>query len=78
MQPLLAKGKKKVYIFGPGHMTKMAAIVKSLKSFFLRTAEPIALKLGMSHLGSYFFIVYVNDDPGLTLTYFMARSNLVP
>ena len=61
-------------------MTKMAAMlymVKSLKNFS-RTTEPIALKLGMSHLGSYFLIVYVNDDPGLTLTYFMARSNLVP
>ena len=24
------------------------------------------------------FKVYINDDPGLTLTYFTARSNLVP
>ena len=32
------------------------------------------LKLGMQH---QLYIVYINDDPGLTLTYFMARSNLV-
>ena len=25
-----------------------------------------------------YYNVYSNDDPGLTLTYFMARSNLVP
>ena len=25
-----------------------------------------------------YYGVYTNDDPGLTLTYFMARSNLVP
>ena len=31
------------------------------------------LKLGMYHWG----LVYINDDPGLTLTYFMARSNWV-
>ena len=32
------------------------------------------LKLGMYHLGLKFYKVFVNDDPGLTLTYFMARS----
>ena len=30
------------------------------------------------HLGSKFFKIYINDDPGLTLMYFMAGSNLVP
>ena len=32
------------------------------------------LKLGMQHQGLKLYKVYVNDDPGLTLTYFTARS----
>ena len=36
------------------------------------------LKLGMYHWGLKLYKVYINDDPGLTLTYFTARSNLVP
>ena len=35
------------------------------------------LKLGMDHQGLKVYEVYINDDPGLTLTYFTARSNLV-
>ena len=34
------------------------------------------LKLAMQHQGLKLYKVYINDDPGLTLTYFMARSNL--
>ena len=33
------------------------------------------LKLGMQHQGP--FKVYIHDDPWMTLTYFMAKSNLV-
>ena len=36
------------------------------------------LKLGMWHWGLKLYKVYINDDPGLTLTYFTIRSNLVP
>ena len=36
------------------------------------------LKLGMQHRGLKLYKVYKNSDPGLTLTYFTARSNLVP
>ena len=32
------------------------------------------LKLGIDHLLKVY--IYINDDPGLTLTCFMARSNL--
>ena len=50
MQPL-DRGGKKVYIFRPGHLTKMAAMPiygKNLKKiFFSRTARQIALKLSM-------------------------------
>ena len=34
------------------------------------------LKLGMQHWGLEVCKVYINDDPGMTLSYFTARSNL--
>ena len=34
-------------------------------------------KLGMLHRGLKLYKVYINDEPGLTLTCFMARSDLV-
>ena len=36
------------------------------------------LKLGMQHRVLEYYQFCSNDDTGLTLTYFMARSNLVP
>ena len=38
----------------------------------------MTLKLGMQHRVLEYYQVYSNDDPALTLTYFTARSNLVP
>ena len=38
----------------------------------------MTLKLGMQHRVHEYYQVYSNDDPGLTLTYFTAMSNLVP
>ena len=35
------------------------------------------LKLGMYHQGLKLYKDNINDDPGLTLTYFTARSNWV-
>ena len=64
-----------------GHMTKMAATPiygkNPLKIFFSGTGGPIFTKLGMWHQGLKPIIVCSNDDPGVTLTYFTARSNLV-
>ena len=64
----------------PGHMTKMAAIPiygkNPSKIFFSRTGRPISTKPGMTHRGLLPIIVCINDDPGVTLTYFTARSNL--
>ena len=64
-----------------GHMTKMAATAiygkNPSKIFFSRTGGPIFMKLGIKHRGLQPIIVCSNDDPGLTLTYFRARSNLV-
>ena len=36
------------------------------------------LKLGMQHRVLKYYQVCLNDDPWLNLTYFTARSNLVP
>ena len=68
----LGKGVEKMYINGPGHMTKMAAM-----PIFSRTKSPMILKLGMQHLGLKLYKVCINDDPVLTLTYFTAMSNFV-
>ena len=61
-------------------MTKMAAMPtygkNPLEIFFSRTGRPISTKLGMWHRGLQPIIVYSNVDPRVTLTYFMARSNL--
>ena len=38
----------------------------------------MTLKLGMQHWMLEYYQVCSNDGPELTLTYFMARSNLVP
>ena len=35
-------------------------------------------KVGMQPWVLGYYQLYSNDDPGLTLTYFTARSNLVP
>ena len=38
----------------------------------------MTLKLGMQHWVLEYYQICSNDDPGLTLTYFTASSNLVP
>ena len=34
------------------------------------------LKLGMQHQTFNIYKIYINDDPSMTLTYFMAKSSL--
>ena len=66
---------------GHGFMTKMAAmpiLVKPLKIFFSRTEQPMILSLGLQHHVLEYYQIPSNDDTELTLTYFTARSNLVP
>ena len=63
-------------------MTKMAAVSRTYgkkpsKIFFSGIGRPISMKLGMQHQELLSTIVCSNDDTGLTLTYFTARSNLV-
>ena len=75
------KGGTNFYINGPGHMTKMSTMPiyskKTLTIFCSRTGSLMILKLGMQHKGLKLYKVYINDEPGLTLTYFTARSNWV-
>ena len=62
-------------------MTKMAATPiygkNPSKIFFSGTGRQISTKFGMKHRGLQPIIVCSNDDPRVTLTYLMARSNLV-
>ena len=53
-------------------------MVKTLKIFFSMPKSPMTLKLGMQHRVLEYYQVCSNDVLGLILTYFMARSNLVP
>ena len=48
---------------------------KNLKKSSSLEPGPMILKLGMQHPGLEVYKVYINDDTGLTLTYFTARSN---
>ena len=59
-------------------MTKMAAMpVYGKKPFRTGTGGPISKKLGMEHRWLKYYNAYINHDPVLTLTFFMARSTLV-
>ena len=80
------EGGTKVYINGPGHLTKMAAMPIILKTFknLLQKQKSCDLETWHVALGTQaelelelLYKPYINDDPGLTLTYFMARSNWV-
>ena len=67
-----------MYINNTGHMTRMAArpiYGKNLsKIFFSGTSGPISTKLGLKHRWLKYYNVYINHDPVMTLTQFMARS----
>ena len=73
------EGGTKVCINSPGHMTKIAATPihgkNPSKIFFI--GGLISMKVDMQHRGLQPIIVYTNDDPAVTLTYFTARSNSV-
>ena len=74
MEPPGEEGKK-VYINGSGHSHDQDGhMVKTLKMFF-GTKIPMILKLGKHHWGLEVYKIYINDYPGLTLTYLTARSN---
>ena len=53
-------------------------MVKPLKIFFSGTEKPMTLIVGMQHRVLKYCQIYSNDYPVLILTYFTARSNVVP
>ena len=61
-------------------MTKIAAMPiygkNPSKIFFSRTGGPIFMKLGMLHRGLLPIIFHINNDPGVTLTYFTAKVKI--
>ena len=59
----------KIHQHFAGHLTKMAAMPIYGKNTFL-------MKLCMKHQRPKPFIICANYDPGLILTYFMARSDI--
>ena len=67
-----------MYINNLGHMTKMATIPiygkNQSKIFFSETNRPISMKLAVKHRLLKYSNVYINHDPVMTLTKFMARS----
>ena len=52
-------------------------MIKTLKIFFSGTKGWWPWNLGVHHRVFEYYQVCSNDDPGLTMTYFTARSNLV-
>ena len=70
----------KIHQQNAGLMTKMAAMPiygkNTLKIFFSGTTGQILMKLCMKYQRPKPFVICANYDPGLTLTYFTARSNL--
>ena len=71
------KGERKVYLNGPSHMAKMAAMpicVKTFKDLHLQNKKSDDLEFWH---GLRVYKVYINHEPGLTLTYLMSRSNLI-
>ena len=72
----------KIYSNGPDPMTKIAVMPiygKNLKkNLLLQNQKTDDLELGMQHRVLEYYQVHSYDDTGLTLTYFTARSNLVP
>ena len=74
------EGGTKVYINGPGQMTKMAAMPiysKNLKNLLLQNQKSYDLETLHVASGAQALQSLYNDDPGLTMTYFTARSNWV-
>ena len=70
-----------MYINNLGHMTKMAAMPiygkNPSKIIFSETNRLISRKLGVRHRWLKYSNVYINHDPVMILTKFMARSTWV-
>ena len=62
----------------PGHMTMPIYMVKDFKNLLLRNQEAGDLETWYTASGTRVLPMISYDDPGLTLTIFMTRSNLFP
>ena len=74
------EGGTKVYINGPGHMTKRAAMPiygKNHKNLLLQNQKSYDLETWHVALGTEALHSLYKDDPGLTLVYFKVMSNWV-
>ena len=61
-------------------MIKMATMPiygRNTLNFFFRTKSSMNLKFAIDHQERNVYKVYINDDPGLTLTYLTVWSNLI-
>ena len=75
---LVSDGGTKVCSNGPGHMTKMAAMpIYGKNLLWNQKANDLETRYAASGARVLPFF-FPNYDPGFTLTYFTARSNLVP
>ena len=74
------EGGTKVFINGPGHMTKMAAMPiygkNPSKNLLLQNRRADFHETWYVASGTPSHHSYINHDPGVTLTYLTARSNL--
>ena len=66
------EGRKKFYINGSGHMTKMIAMPIYGKNFKKSSPKDLIV---MRHYVLKLYKVYINDDPVLALTHFNTMSN---
>ena len=67
----------KVYINGQdGHHAHISICGKNLQNFPLLNQKSYVLETWHAASGTQVYKIYKNHDAGLTLTYFMARSNL--
>ena len=74
-------GRTKACSTGPGYMTKMAAmliLVQTLKNLLRNHKVDDDLQTSYAALDVWLLLSCSNDDPGLTLTYSMTKSNSVP
>ena len=72
-------GEQKFVHMTFGHMTKMDAMPiydKNPSKIFSETSMPMIFELGIQHQWLRPCKLCSNEDPGLALTYFMARSTL--
>ena len=63
----------KVCSYSPGHMSKMA----TLNNLLLRNRKSDGVETCYAASSAQVLSSLFNDDPGLALTYFTARSNLI-